>query len=290
VIDGKCPAQYRAPANGRADVATSTWFARRSIGQLGLRMRWGRGLGSVTEISHPLVPAFVPVRRALRPLPVNPCGAPTGTESARGVALLKGSDFRVVELESGFDRSAAEMLRPEDNPPMCPPDVVGLAELTGDWWVAHTKPRFEKTLAFELLAKGIPYYLPLVTQVKMSGGRKRRTMLPLFPSYLFFCGDGQARYDAMTTNRIVQVLQVRDREQFVAELTLIERALRQNAFLESFPSIPIGRRARVKAGPFMGLEGTVVERNKRMMLVMQVSMLGSGASLEIEADLLEAAD
>jgi hypothetical protein len=170
---------------------------------------------------------------------------------------------------------------------MCPASIGGVAGLTEDWWVAHTRPRFEKAVAFDLLAKRIPYYLPLVAHDRVSGGRKRRSMLPLFPSYLFFCGDAGARYEALTTNRIVQVIPVKDRERFVGELTLIERALSRDARLQVYPSVAIGRRCRVAAGQFEGLEGMLVERDRQTILVLQLSMLGSGASLEIEARQLE---
>ena len=100
------------------------------------------------------------------------------------------------------------MLRFEENPPMRTPSTASVADMSGDWWVAHTKARFEKALAFDLIAKGIGYYLPMVERVKLSGGRKRRLLLPLFPSYVFFCGDSDARYAALATNRLCQAIAV----------------------------------------------------------------------------------
>ncbi len=182
------------------------------------------------------------------------------------------------------------MLRFDENPPVRSPSVQSVAELRGPWWVGHTKARFEKAFAFDLLARQIGYYLPMVERVKISGGRKRRVLLPLFTSYVFFCGDDEARYQALATNRLCQVIAVTDRSTFVGELVSLEQALGANAKLDLHPFAALGRRCRVRAGPLQGIVGTVVRRNNQTRLVLQISMLMQGASLEIDTDLLEPAD
>ena len=173
---------------------------------------------------------------------------------------------------------------------MCPPSVQSVAALQGDWWVVHTKSRFEKALGFDLLAKDIAYYLPMVQRVKMSGGRKRRLMMPLFPSYLFLCGSDHDRYTAMTTKRVCQIIPVINRDEFVSEISAIEQALARDAYLEMCPLPPVGKRCRVKAGAFMGIEGTVVQHGQRSAIILHISILGRGASLEIDTDLIESVD
>jgi transcriptional antiterminator RfaH len=182
------------------------------------------------------------------------------------------------------------MLKFEKNPPMLTPTVNSVAELVGPWWVGHTKARFEKAFAGELLAKGIPYFLPMVERVKVSGGRKRRLMLPLFTSYVFFCGDLHARYQALTTDRLCQAIPVSDCDGFVAELASLETTLKSGADLELYSFATVGRRCRVRQGPLLGVVGTVMQRDKKTRLVLRVSILGQGASLEIDIDLLEPVD
>jgi transcription termination/antitermination protein NusG len=182
------------------------------------------------------------------------------------------------------------LLKLEDNPSMLPATVRTIGDLKGDWWVAHTKSRNEKALAHDLAGEGIGYYLPMRERVMMSGGRKRRLMYPLFTSYVFFCGGVDERYRVMVTGRVCQVIPVANRSQFVSELTDVERALASNCELEMHPFAVVGRRCRVRAGPWEGVSGTVIRRNNRARLVLWVSMLGQGASLEIDTDLLEPAD
>lgn len=179
------------------------------------------------------------------------------------------------------------MLKSGDNPPITPPRVESLIDLPGPWWVGHTRARFEKTFAWDLDRRGIGYFLPMVERVRVSGGRKRRVMQPLFPGYVFFCGESAARYDAMCTGRLCQTIAVVDQDALRNELRALEIALVGGAQLDRYTGPAIGDRCRVTAGPFEGVEGTVVEHRGHARLVLQVQMLCQAAVLEIESDLLE---
>ena len=89
------------------------------------------------------------------------------------------------------------MLKLADNPRMLPSEFQSVLDLPGAWWVAHTKARNEKALAFDLSDRGVGYYLPMAERIKVSGGRKRRVMLPLFTSCVFFTGGSDARIAAL---------------------------------------------------------------------------------------------
>jgi transcriptional antiterminator RfaH len=182
------------------------------------------------------------------------------------------------------------MLNNADNPPLRPESVRSVAELTGDWWVAHTKSRNEKAFAWDLHSHRIGYFLPMVERVTFSGGRKRRNLVPLFSSYVFFCGSPPDRHTALTTNRLCQTIVVTDQPRFVAELVSIERAIESKLTLDLHPFAAVGKRCRVSAGPLEGIEGTVIQRDGATRLFLQVSILGRGSSLEISPDLLEPCD
>src|SRR4051812_43414673 len=100
---------------------------------------------------------------------------------------------------------------------MCPPAVESVTDFVGQWWVAHSHPRCEKVLAWDLAGRDIGYFLPLVPRITVSGGRKRRALIPLFTSYLFLCGDPDDRHRALATGRIANLIAVHEsaREQFV---------------------------------------------------------------------------
>jgi hypothetical protein len=170
---------------------------------------------------------------------------------------------------------------------MLSPGVESLASLDGQWWVAHTRPRNEKALAWDLLGRGVGYFLPMRERVFFSGGRRRHGLIPLFTSYVFFCGGEEDRLAALRTNRICQALDVPDQAGFIEELSAIEKALFGEADLEPYAGAAVGQKCRIVAGPFRDIEGVVVERGSRARLVLTVGLLGQGAVMEIEADLLE---
>ncbi len=182
------------------------------------------------------------------------------------------------------------MLKAEDNPPIVHPAVDSLGELAGQWWVAHTKARSEKSLAWSLYRWGVGYFLPLREKVTARRGRKYKSLLPLFPGYVFFNGDEESRYQALTTNRIAQVIEVVDQDQLVRELDQIHRALSAGAPLDPHPYLKSGARCRVKAGPLADMEGMVVRRKGVTKLILRVDILGQAAAVEIEGDLLESLD
>ena len=197
------------------------------------------------------------------------------------------------------------MLALSENPPAVWPADVPVEELSAaparrgqgapscQWWVAHTKARFEKAFAFDLIARRVPYFLPMIERVRVSGGRKRRAMMPLFGGYVFFCGTRDDRYEALATDRLCQVIEVADQSRLARELSALSKALAGAARLDPYPFAAVGRRCRVTAGPFQGLEGVVVHRDVGAggaRLVLEVGILGQGASMEIDADLLEPAD
>jgi transcription antitermination factor NusG len=179
------------------------------------------------------------------------------------------------------------MLKASQEPPMLPPGVPSTEQLSGRWWVGHTRSRFEKAFARELLARGVGYFLPLVERARVCGGKTRRILLPLFPSYVFFCGPEESRRIAMETNRLCRTIEVSDQETLRSQCAAIERALARGARLEPSGRLAPGRRCRVTAGPFRGVEGTVIRGNGRTSIVLEISALGVGASLDVEPDFLE---
>jgi transcription antitermination factor NusG len=180
------------------------------------------------------------------------------------------------------------MLKLSDNPTILPPDVESLTDLEGTWWLAYTKPRFEKAFAWDMIRRGIGYFLPMREKKIFSGGRKRRVMLPLFASYVFFCGVDHDRYTAMTTNRLCYTVEVADQDHLVEELVKIEKALSSNAIVDTYPRLPIGSRCKIISGPMTNTEGVIIERDcTKARMVIEVTILGQGAVVEIDADMLE---
>jgi transcriptional antiterminator RfaH len=164
----------------------------------------------------------------------------------------------------------------------------------GDWarpWaVVYSKPRQEKALAWDLYERGVSYFLPMVLRQTSSGGRRRRNLYPLFPSYLFMAAGDAPRLAALKTERVVRIIEVQAAEQsrLQAELAALDLALRYAPeSLELYPRLALGAQVRVKAGPLKGVEGIVLQFGAKRKLWVGVTTLGVGATVEIHPDLVD---
>ena len=182
------------------------------------------------------------------------------------------------------------MLKVDENPPIVWPERESLRDFTGLWWVAHTKSRNEKALAKDLIQKDISYFLPMSWKVRRQGGRTIRSLLPLFSGYLFFCGKESQRIEVLRTNRVANLLAVKDQQRLLDELSQIEQALRTGATLTPHRYLKAGQYCRVIGGPLADLQGIVVKTRGAARLLLQIDMLGQATSVEIDTDMIEIID
>jgi len=182
------------------------------------------------------------------------------------------------------------MLRASDNPPSQYPEEAQFDLLEGLWWVVHTKPRQEKALARDLLRSSIPYFLPMYEARRRSRGRSWKAVLPLFPGYVFFCGDEDDRLKALETGRIAKMIPVRDQAGLVAELSSLRRVIEAGLGVDPYPALKTKRCCRVRSGPLQGLEGQVLRRKGKARFIVTISILGQGASVKIDGNELEPLD
>jgi transcriptional antiterminator RfaH len=157
----------------------------------------------------------------------------------------------------------------------------------------YTKPRHEKSVARHLLAKGVPFYLPLQRKTSYFRGRSITSLLPVFPSYLFIysCDEDRIhdnREAALKTNRVINTLEVFNGERLRRELRQIRRLIESDVPITIESRILPGDRVRVRSGhPFGGMEGSVLVRRGETRLLVAIDFLQRGASVAIEDYMLE---
>lgn len=175
-------------------------------------------------------------------------------------------------------------------------DVLG-AELLqgrfpGRWYVAHTRSRAEKILAKELGRLGIRNYLPLMERTTRSPATRRlsKSIVPVFPGYVFFLGTDQERYRALTTNRIARVLEVPNQKQLVSELIGIQTLLANEQAFQVDSGLAVGKWGRITDGPLQGLEGIITRAEPLWRLTMNVTILGQSVHVEVDGSRVEPID
>jgi transcription antitermination factor NusG len=150
------------------------------------------------------------------------------------------------------------------------------------WWCLHTKPRQEKSLARDLRKRRIAHYLPQVVQVSRTPcGRKIRSLLPLFPGYMFLRGNDYDRVEARRGNHLARALDVPDQESLERDLRQIHQLLSSGLPVAPEPSYVVGTKVRILAGPLNGIVGTVIRRDGRDRFVALVHFLGRGARITL---------
>lgn len=94
----------------------------------------------------------------------------------------------------------------------------------------------------------------------------------------------------MSTRRVVQMVDVADQARLDHELAQIRRALEIGAGLDPYPYLKEGKMARVRSGPFAGIEGLIESKGRDDRLVLRIEALAQAVSLEIDVGLIEAVD
>jgi transcriptional antiterminator RfaH len=179
------------------------------------------------------------------------------------------------------------LLKISENPPLVWPQAESIRQFNGLWWVAHTKSRNEKALAHDLMAKNISYFLPMTWRVHRHSERTIKSLLPLFTGYLFFCGNDNERVELLKTNRVANLIEVKNQENLIHELARFDQALRAGAPLTPHKYLNKGQWCRVIAGPLLGLEGIILQTKGDTRLLLQINLLGQAASVEIDIVMVE---
>jgi len=179
-------------------------------------------------------------------------------------------------------------------PTIHPHDLLTSLSLVGEssdrvWWAVYTRSRQEKAVARELFRYQVPFYLPLIPSDRVVSGRRIRSFLPLFAGYIFVFGSDDERILTLKTNRISRILPVTDQEQLCGDLSQVRQLIASDAPLSVERRLQTGQKVRIKTGPFRDFEGTISRRHGRQRLVVAVSFLNQGVSVELEDAMVQPA-
>jgi transcription antitermination factor NusG len=154
-----------------------------------------------------------------------------------------------------------------------------------EWFAVYTRNRHEKLVNRGLEALGFETYLPLVRRLRRWSDRNKPVELPLFPGYVFVRCTETERSRAFGARGIVRFVTAEGRAVPVppAEIDAIREVLRSDVPFEPHPKLTSGQPVRVTAGPFRGYTGKLVRRGRRFRLLLAVSAIGQGISIEVDA-------
>lgn len=156
------------------------------------------------------------------------------------------------------------------------------------WYAVHTRSRHEFQVFERLTMKGIEAFLPTVERLRRWKDRKKLVAFPLFPGYLFTHIPKRPQ-DMLNVLRIKGVVRLLSSvpgepdpipdEQIISLKKLIEN----KDALDPYPYLNEGQKVRIKSGPLGGVEGILVEKLDKHVLVLSVDVLRQGVALTMNA-------
>lgn len=181
------------------------------------------------------------------------------------------------------------MIPLSQNPPARYPQRL-IHESEFPWWVAKVKPRQEKALAHDFIKRDIEYYLPMCTRVtrRRDNNKPRKSIVCLFPGYVSFCAYKGTERGIYSTNRVVNLIEVKNQSHFKDELEQIYHALDLGIPVEPIAdeNLSPGKLVEVVSGPMRSLQGTIVKVHSGHKLILSVNGLGK-AAMSINASLVK---
>ncbi len=157
------------------------------------------------------------------------------------------------------------------------------------WFVAHTKPRCEKKLVDYCQRQEFAVTLPCLASAHKYRGKTVVFQKPLFPGYVFLQLLPPQASTIRQNDLVANLLNVFDQETFARQLQEITQALAAGVEVRLAPSIGVGTRVRIKAGPLQGLEGWVEQRYGATTVLLRLEFINQAAAVKVEADMLEEA-
>ena len=163
--------------------------------------------------------------------------------------------------------------------------------LKQEWYVIHTRSRFENVVCDGLLKKSFEVFLPKVQIPSKRRDRKLMIWVPVFPGYLFVKTDMSVHEHLNIVKTIGTVRLVGTKsgpvsvpDETIASLKII---VNNDSPIITGKRMTKGDRVMVVKGPFTGVIGTFSNYRGKGRVVINVDALGQTAGVEVHEDDIE---
>lgn len=160
------------------------------------------------------------------------------------------------------------------------------------WYAVFCLPQNEKSVVKHLDLRDVEAFLPTYEAVKVWKNRQRvRTILPLFPTYLFVHIHPSQRSKVLEAPGVIHIVGNGREHMAVSDATIaMLRSGVQQKNMEPYSELAVGKRVRIKTGSMEGLHGVLVRKGNGLRLVLALEMINQYAAVEIGADDVEQAE
>lgn len=157
------------------------------------------------------------------------------------------------------------------------------------WYAVYLRSRYEQKANAELGKKGIESFLPLIEVTHIWSDRKKKIKEPLFHNYLFVKTDLHDKIDILRTDGVVRLVGIGEKPCPIPEeqINWIRILINHPAIIRKEISGVVGKRVRVIAGPFIGLEGFILKLKDMIRVVVSIDSIVQLVSVEIPIEMLQ---
>jgi transcriptional antiterminator NusG len=156
--------------------------------------------------------------------------------------------------------------------------------MSNEWFAVYTRPRHEKKVAQQLSNKGIEVFLPLRIVISNWKDRRKEVQFPLFTGYVFVHMFLEDRLSVLRIPGVVQFVASEGKPVPIPEsqIEAVRQLVNSGLKYDPYPYVKEGMRVTIRNGPLKGVEGIVVAKRKKHLLVLSVDLIQQSASLEID--------
>lgn len=153
------------------------------------------------------------------------------------------------------------------------------------WYAIKVVPQHEKKVALLLEQRGFRQFLPTHKVRRKWSDRVKLIDLPLFPGYVFCRTPNSALGMVRGIPSIYRVVSFGGKPYPVPEeeITALQRVVRSQRDVCSYPYLTVGKQVRVNEGPLTGLLGFIVQIKNRVRLVISVDLICKSVSVDVHA-------
>ena len=130
------------------------------------------------------------------------------------------------------------------------------------WYVVYTRPRWEKKVSGNLMARGIEYYCPLNKVMKQWSDRKKIVLEPLFKGYVFIKIPDAQKWEVKSIEGVLNYVYWLGKPAIVKEqeIDTIRKFLQEFKDIEVVEKqLTVNSKVLIKQGVLMNFHGIIIE-------------------------------
>ncbi len=154
------------------------------------------------------------------------------------------------------------------------------------WYAAYTRANHERRVTYRLAECGVDCFLPQYESVRNWKDRRVRLQMPLFPGYVFV--------QLALRNRLHVLQQVPGIVRLVGfngvpahlpeeDIRILRSGLSRDPWVVPHPYLSTGRRVRISAGPFVGLEGILRRKKSNLRVIVSLELIQRSVAVDVDS-------